>query len=242
MKIEILYPELCNLFGDAANVRYLKTCLPEATFFDTHMNDSPKFLTEEMDLVYMGPMSERTQEKIITRLSPHKAVIQGKIENGSLFFFTGNALEILGNYIETDSGEKIEGLGIFDLWAKRNLLERHNSECEAEFLGKKIMGFKTQFTMCYPKTEENGLFTVLKGMGMNLQSKTEGIRVKNFFGTYLIGPLLILNPFFTKYLLSLMGAPEKPLPFEIEQMEAYRQRLADFERNVSKTPEKYKSM
>ena len=28
MRIEILFPEVCNLFGDMSNMRYLKKCLP----------------------------------------------------------------------------------------------------------------------------------------------------------------------------------------------------------------------
>ena len=27
MKIEMLYPEVCNLFGDISNIKYLKKCL-----------------------------------------------------------------------------------------------------------------------------------------------------------------------------------------------------------------------
>ena len=33
--IEALYPEVCNLFGDTGNLRYLKLCLPQATFIET---------------------------------------------------------------------------------------------------------------------------------------------------------------------------------------------------------------
>ncbi len=29
MKIEMLYPEVCNLFGDVSNIKYLKKCVPE---------------------------------------------------------------------------------------------------------------------------------------------------------------------------------------------------------------------
>ena len=35
MKIEILFPEFCNLFGDMSNMRYLKKCLPCAEFIET---------------------------------------------------------------------------------------------------------------------------------------------------------------------------------------------------------------
>ena len=33
MKIEVLFPEFCNLFGDAYNMVYLEKTLPEAEFY-----------------------------------------------------------------------------------------------------------------------------------------------------------------------------------------------------------------
>ena len=35
MKIEILFGEVCGLYGDAQNAAYLKATLPEATFIET---------------------------------------------------------------------------------------------------------------------------------------------------------------------------------------------------------------
>ena len=35
VKIEILFPEFCNLFGDMYNMKYLKMCLPDAEFIET---------------------------------------------------------------------------------------------------------------------------------------------------------------------------------------------------------------
>lgn len=45
--------------------------------------------------------------------------------------------------------------------------------------------------------------------------------------TYLTGPLLVLNPPFTKQLLRELGA-EDTLAFEEAAMEAYEARLAEF--------------
>lgn len=37
----------------------------------------------------------------------------------------------------------------YRLYAKRDMMHRHNSDFEGEFDGNVIMGFKTQFTMAY---------------------------------------------------------------------------------------------
>ena len=42
MKIEILFPEYANLFGDMGNILYLKACLPQAEFIDRCYKTEPK--------------------------------------------------------------------------------------------------------------------------------------------------------------------------------------------------------
>ena len=76
------------------------------------------------------------------------------------------------------------------------------------------------------------MFVKNKGVGLNKKAKYEGIRVNNFFGTYLVGPILVLNPPFTKYILNLMGAGDVKLAFEAENMAAYEQRKKDFAEKV----------
>lgn len=232
MKIEILFPEFCNLFGDTYNMIYLEKTLTDAEFIRTPIGGAVRFTEEPVDLVYMGPMTERMQERVIEKLRPLKAKIQAAIDRGTVFLFTGNALEVFGDYIENEDGSRIECLGLYRLFAKRDMMHRHNSDFEGTFEGETVMGFKTQFTMAYTPDESLGLFKKVKGVGLNRKAAWEGIRLHNFFGTYLVGPILVMNPPFTKYLLRLLGAGDVPLAFEKENMEAYAQRKKDFAEKV----------
>ncbi len=228
MKIEILFPEFCNLFGDMSNMRYLKKCLPEAEFLETSFEEQPRFVTEDVSLVYLGPMTERIQEKVIGKFLPLRERIRALIDQGTVFLFTGNALEVLGTYIENEDGSRVEALGLLPLHAKRDMMHRHNSTFLGKFQGKEVMGFKSQFTLAYPEGELEGLFQVEKGVGLHKKCSFEGVRTHHFFGTYLLGPVLILNPEFTRYLLSCMGV-ESPAPaFAEEAQAAYEARLRDF--------------
>ena len=228
MRIEILFPEFCNLFGDMSNMRYLKKCLPDAEFVETPFDGEPVFLREPVNLVYLGPMTERTQEKVIQKFLPHREKIRELIETGTVFFFTGNALEILGSTIETEDGRRIDCLNLFPFHAKRDMMHRHNSTFLGSFQEKSVMGFKSQFTLAYPDGDLPGLFPVKRGVGLNKKCKFEGIHKNNCFGTYLLGPLLLLNPDFTRYLLSCMGAEKESLAFPEDMEEAYEVRLKDF--------------
>lgn len=231
MKIEILFPEFCNLFGDVSNMRYLQKCLPEAEFIETPFEAEPRFLTEDMALVYLGPMTEQTQERVIEKFLPHAGRIEELMQQGKAFLFTGNALEILGEYIQREDGSRVKALDIFPMTAKQDMMHRHNSTFLGTYQGVPVMGFKSQFTLAYPNKEPFpfGLFEVKKGTGLNPKSGMEGILYQNFFGTYLLGPLLVLNPPFTKDLLRRMGAPDASLALEAEVTAAYEQRLKDFQ-------------
>lgn len=226
MKIEILFPEFCNLFGDMYNMKYLKMCLPDAEFIETALDEIPRFANEDVNLIYLGPMTENTQEKVIEKLLPYKGRIEELIEKNVVFLFTGNAIEVLGKYIENEDGSKVEGIGIFDVYSKRDMMHRHNSYLIGKFEGIEIVGFKSQFTMMYGDNSNSYFIEVEKGVGINKESKFEGIRKKNFIGTYILGPLLILNPLFTKKVLEMMGTDSK-VALEDDVMAAYEARLKE---------------
>lgn len=229
MKIEILFPEFCNLYGDMFNMKYLKKCLPEAEFIETALEEEPTFVKENVNLIYLGPMTEKTQEKVISKLLPYKERIIELIGKNTVFLFTGNAVEVLGKYIENEDGTRIEGLGIFDVYAKRDMFHRHNSFLIGKYEDIEVIGFKSQFTMLYGDNTNMAFLEVEKGIGINKESKLEGIKKNNFIGTYLIGPLLILNPLFTKKILEMLGV-ENRVALEEETMAAYEERIKEFRR------------
>ena len=105
-------------------------------------------------------------------------------------------------------------------------MHRHNSFLIGKYEDIEVIGFKSQFTMMHGNNEDCYFLEVEKGIGINKESKFEGIRKNNFFGTYLIGPLLILNPLFTKKILNLMKI-DKNVALEEETMAAYEYRLKE---------------
>lgn len=226
MKIEILFPEFCNLYGDMFNMKYLKKCLPNAEFIETALEEEPAFVKENVSLIYLGPMTEKTQEKVISKLLPYKEKILELIENNVVFLFTGNAIEVLGKYIENEDGTRIDGVGIFDVYAKRDMFHRHNSFLIGKYEDIEVIGFKSQFTMLYGDNSNMAFLEVEKGIGINKESKLEGIKKNNFIGTYLIGPLLILNPLFTKKILEMLGV-ENEVALKEDTMAAYEARLKE---------------
>ena len=130
--------------------------------------------------------------------------------------------------IENEDGSKIEALNLYPIYAKRDMMHRFNCLLRGRFDDIQIVGFKTQFTMAYGDTDKYPFIHVDKGTGMNKETVNEGIRDHNFFATYLVGPFLVLNPLFTKYLLNDVMKLDATLAFEPVIMEAYERRLKEF--------------
>lgn len=229
MKIEVLFPEICNLYGELGNVSFLKKSCPEIEVVETSLKDEPLFVTEQPDLIYMGTMTENSQVIVLEKLRQYKERIAELIENGGRFLITGNALELFGKAIEDKDGTVVECLGIFDTVAKRDMMDRFNSLYIGSFGEMKIVGYKSQFTHSWwgENAEVAGLFSTERGPGLNPDIKEEGIRKNNFMGTYIIGPILVLNPPFAKYILKECGI-ETPLAFEAEAMDAYEARVKEY--------------
>ena len=229
MKIEILFPEYANLFGDCWNHRYLKECLPEAEFIETAYNDEPAFVNGDVQMIYMGAMTEKSQERVIEKLMPYREQIQQLVDGGTVFLMTSNAGEVFCDYIENEDGSRVEGLGIFHLHAKRDMMHRYNSTVLGKFGDMKLVGFKAEFSQLFGENE-NSFAEISFGSGMNKNSKLEGVRINNFFSTAIVGPFLLMNPLFVKYLMQLLGVENPTLAHEEIIMAAYEKRLADIER------------
>ena len=232
MKIEVLYPEICCLFGDKANMRYFEMCLPDAEFVKTPVSEMPHFLTEDVDMVYFGSCSESNQERILSRLKGHEHRIKELIDKGVVFLMTGNTFEIMGEYIKKPDGEKIEGLGIFDFYAERTIPKRYNSLFLGKYGDMEIVGYTSRFSHCYGIKNEDNFLTVTKGYGSTVDAKTEGINRNNLFGTYLLGPFLIQNPMFTEHLMKKLGVENPQLAFKEDIMKAYHVRLKEFKTDI----------
>ncbi len=228
MIIEVLYPEICNLYGELANIRLVKESAPEITVVETLINEKPKFLTEKVDLVYIGTMSENSQLLVMEKLAPYMEELKAAVEKGQYILATGNAHEIFAKEIKDTSGETIQCLGLFDYTVKRNMRTRYNSLYVGMYKNIPVVGFKSQFTHSYYNFQYEPLFMTERGPGFNPDIKEEGIRYKNFMGTYIIGPLFVLNPLLMEEIMHEIGDENFTCAHREAAVDAYNFRLEEY--------------
>lgn len=228
MVVEILFQEVCGLYGDSQNATYLQATLPDAQFIFTKLTDTPYFSEHDPDLIYIGCMSESTQRRVIEKLMPLKGRLEALIDKGTPILATGNASEIFTKQIDYVTEKiQVEGLGLFDLTVKTDLFKRYNGMVLGEFEDMKIVGFRSQFSFLYGDNSAEPFLKCLRGDGIHPGSKLEGMRRNNLICTQLIGPILPLNPLFCEYILRQCGV-EVDAAFKEAAMDAYQQRLQEF--------------
>ena len=231
MKIEVLFGEVCNQFGDPQNAVYLKLACPSAEFIYTPLDGEPLFVSGKPDMILIGSMSERTQRAVIAKLMPHRDRIAELIDAGTVFLATGNACEVFCKKIDYVT-EKItaEGLGLFDFTIETDWFKRVNGKVIGTASGYTVTGFRSQFSRIAGDNSSGYFLEVERGFGLDKGSRYEGFRRNNFIGTQLLGPILPLNPDFCAYLVSLAGGGEvdREASFYAEAKEAYDRRVAEF--------------
>ena len=227
--IEVLYPEYNNLYGDRGNCEYLQKKLTiagyEVEICETSLFDEPKFISEKVDILLIGPCQEKHQLIEIETLKKYSEQIENRIENGGVILVTGNAFEIFGDYIEDAKGEKYDCLKFFPYYAKQFSRLRYNDCSVGEFDGMQITGFKNLLSHSYGENPCPFL-TMKTGVGMNKETKIEGVHKNNLFATYHTGPILPLNPQFTDYLIKLVDSEYVGVELKYET-KAYENRIKE---------------
>ena len=212
--IMYLYYDLFNLYGESGNVKAIKNYL-EALGIDvkikfTTLNDDINL--KDVDLIYLGMSTEENQKIVINHINKYKKEIKDYIENNGYIISTGNSIELFGKCIN-----KYETLNIFDYEThieSFRLVDEALFKCN--FIEDYILGFINRNSVI--KFEQNSLFKVIKGIGNYPNCNVEGINYKNFYGTYLIGPILIRNPKLLSYLMNKL-IKEKDEKFELKEVD-----------------------
>lgn len=195
IKIAHLYYDLMNLYGDNGNIKALKYQLEEQG-----IKTKIEFLTigddidfSKYDLIYIGPGTEYNQQLVLKDILKYKKDIKKAIEDNKFFLVIGNSFDMFGKYILNENKKKLKTLNIFDFYSINESF-RLVDETVVKLINNDelILGFQNQNSTMHDLN--NPLFEVVKGIGANPTTKSEGLNYNNFYGTYLIGPILVRNP------------------------------------------------
>jgi lipid II isoglutaminyl synthase (glutamine-hydrolysing) len=235
LTIHHLYADMMNLYGDRGNVISIKKrCewrgIP-VEVVDVGLGERVR--PTGRDLFLFGGGQDREQALLADDLSGSKgADLRAIVEDGGVILGVCGGYQLMGHHYETPEGEKLPGVGIFDLHTEPRKPD------EARLIGnvlvdvpapetaeaRRVVGFENHGGRTYLGDTEP-LGRVVAGFGNNGRDGTEGARRLNAYGTYLHGSLLPKNPWLTDQLI-LNALRRTDDSFELEPLEDSVERSA----------------
>lgn len=192
-----LYPDLLNVYGDVGNILILKDRAKRrninVNIINVSLND--EFNPEEMDIVFFGGGQDYEQSIVSKDLMKTKKENLSKyIESGKVLIAICGGYQLLGKYYIAPDGEKLQGLGILDIYTnggKKRFIGNtiiHNDTFNETYVGFENHSGRTYINNLTP------LGKCIHGYGNNGEDGYEGCIYKNTYCTYFHGSLLSKNP------------------------------------------------
>ena len=225
IKVLHLYYDLLNLYGEQGNILALKRAFKNQNveIEVDYLSVQDKIDFKKYDLVYLGSGSTENLLIDVEDIKRHKKELKKYIESKKVLLATGNSYLLFGQKINN-----LDALGIFDYYAASSEKMAQESLMEL-YQEKDIIGFQNREFIVNNK--RNHLFKVKEGLCDNLKSEYEGYHEYNFYGTFVIGPLLIRNPHFTNKLVKEIMEKNNLIYHEYEDkilVDAYNQYIKNF--------------
>ena len=225
IKVLHLYYDLLNLYGEQGNILALKRAFKNQNveIEVDYLSVQDKIDFKKYDLVYLGSGSAENLLIALEDIKRHKKELKKYIESKKVLLATGNSYLLFGQKINN-----LDALGIFDYYAASSEKMAQESLMEL-YQEKDIIGFQNREFIVNNK--KNHLFKVKEGLCDNLKSEYEGYHEYNFYGTFVIGPLLIRNPHFTNILVKEIMEKNNLIYHEYDDkvlVDAYNQYIKNF--------------
>lgn len=215
LKINHLYSENLNLYGDLGNILTLKYRLEKRNIHfeivNSELNDER---IEPADIYFIGGGQDNDQMLVFKHLLKNKDFIKDEFYKGKVFLLICGGYQLFGKYFLDAQGRVIEGLNLIpietralDSNVKNRCIGNIVVELDESFIkhwkidtsfSKYIVGFENHGGQTYFLNNFdisiNPIGKVIIGYGNNFFQKQEGCWANNLIGTYLHGPFLPKNP------------------------------------------------
>jgi CobQ-like glutamine amidotransferase family enzyme len=209
LRVCALYPDLMNIYADRGNLSLLqKRCDWRGLAFELAGSGLGDALDPDAhDLFYIGGGQDRDQALCAEDLATVKRdALHQAAGDGKVIFAVCGGYQLLGHSYEL-GGERLPGVGLVDLETVREdgprLIGNVAIEVDLDGHPRVLAGFENHGGRTRLGASERPLGRVLRGHGNDGRSGREGVRGGprgTVVGTYLHGPLLPKNSWFSDWL------------------------------------------
>jgi lipid II isoglutaminyl synthase (glutamine-hydrolysing) len=228
VRIGLVLPDVMGTYGDGGNAVVLRQRLRlrgfAAEIVEITLADP---VPSELDMYTLGGAEDYAQRLATKHLLRHPGLQQAAARGAPVLAICA-AIQVLGHWYETSSGERVDGVGLLDVTTspqEKRTIGEVVSEPLVAGLHERLTGFENHRggTVLGPAAEP--LARVVSGAGNRAGDGVDGAVQGSVVATYLHGPCLARNPELADWLLSRIVGELAPL--EIDEVSLLRrERLA----------------
>ncbi|BDX29891.1 glutamine amidotransferase [Mycobacterium antarcticum] len=223
-----MLPDVMGTYGDGGNAVVLRERLRlrgfDAEIVEITLADP---VPDSLDLYTLGGAEDYAQRLATKHLIQYPG-LQRAAERGAPVLAICAAIQVLGHWYETSSGERVDGVGILDVTTSpqpKRTIGEVVSQPLVDGLTQTLTGFENHRGGTVLGPQARPLAAVTKGAGNRDGDGFDGAVQGSIVATYLHGPCLARNPELSDHLLSAVVGPLAPLELsEVAQLR--RERLA----------------
>jgi CobQ-like glutamine amidotransferase family enzyme len=228
VRIGLVLPDVMGTYGDGGNAVVLRQRLRlrdiAAEIVEITLDDP---VPESLDLYTLGGAEDYAQ-RLATRHLLRYPGLQRAAERGAPVLAICAAVQVLGHWYETSSGERVDGVGMLDATTSpqtgRTIGELVSKPLLAG-LTQQLTGFENHRGGTVLGPAASPLGAVVKGAGNRVGDGFDGVLQGSVVATYLHGPCLARNPELADLLLSKVVGELAPLELPAVDL-LRRERLA----------------
>ncbi|MFI5781351.1 type 1 glutamine amidotransferase [Nocardia sp. NPDC051570] len=225
VRIGLVLPDVMGTYGDGGNAVVLRQRLRlrgyDAEIVEITLADP---VPESLDIYTLGG-AEDSAQRLATRHLQRYPGLQQAAAKGAPVLAICAAIQVLGHWYETSSGERVDGVGLFDVTtapqAKRAIGEVASTPL-IPGLTQALTGFENHRGGTKLGGDATALARVNRGVGNGVGDGLEGVVQGSVIGTYLHGPALARNPELADHLLRRALGVDELAPLNLPEVDQLR--------------------
>ncbi|MFC9550865.1 type 1 glutamine amidotransferase [Rhodococcus sp. NPDC056960] len=225
VRIGLVLPDVMGTYGDGGNALILRQRLRmrgyDAEIVEITLNDP---VPDSLDVYTLGG-AEDSAQRLATRHLTQYPGLQKAAERGAPVLAICAAIQVLGNWYETSSGERVDGVSMLDVTtspqATRSIGEVITTPL-IDGLTQPLSGFENHRGGTTLGADARGLARVTHGVGNGVGDGLEGVVQGSVIGTYMHGPVLARNPELADLLLMRALGVDELAPLDLPEVEQLR--------------------
>ncbi|MEU1985135.1 glutamine amidotransferase [Nocardia sp. NPDC019395] len=225
VRIGLVLPDVMGTYGDGGNALVLRQRLRlrdiDAEIVEITLPDP---VPDSLDIYTLGG-AEDSAQRLATRHLLRYPGLQTAAGRGVPVLAICAAIQVLGRWYETSSGERVEGVGLLDATTSpqpTRAIGEVTTTPRLPGLSAPLTGFENHRGGTTIGPDAAGLARVTRGVGNGVGDGLEGVVQGTVLGTYMHGPVLARNPELADYLLCrALGVDSLP-PLELPEVDQLR--------------------